>query len=249
MNGTRRGRKSSKRMPSKAKILAEKPKAAIRDIEKQISVLMKRTRISKAEVKYLDYTVANQETMGCDLPWQNAVLYPFQGNGQGFRVGETIQNVNINFRGQIWQDTGNVSGGKVHIYVLQQLDNVSSTFIDARTTYILPDLFGYFTPMCFRNVEDRLKWRTLAHKVYTIKPNGVQDSATTNQINQAVVDFNVKIPNPVFDSGLLVTNVTNHPVQIFVICDWGFVSSAPVGSFNQSGYRLNLQQRMTYTDS
>jgi len=235
-----------KKRPFKKRPASKKPKS----LAKKVSYLMKQVKLQKPEMKYFDYTLANEITMGEDNPYQIALLYPSQGNDQGFRIGDKIQNVRVHFKGQIWTDTNNVSGGKVHIYALQQLDNTSSNYVSGNGSFIQQDIRGNYTPASFRNFEDLPKWKILTHKVFTIKANGVQDAATNNQIGFANVDFTLKIPDPDFNSGLLLTDINNHIVQLYCICDWGWTSGGfPVASYAQSGYRMSLQQRMMYYDN
>ena len=248
----RRAKRS--KMPSKAKVVNEKPKKAIKDIEKQISVLMKRTKLEKPETKYLDGVLSYQTTNGIDVPFQCAIQYPANGTAQGQRVGEKIQNLRVHLKGYLWGDNYCQRGQTVKFYILQSKLNTSSSYVDARDDFIQKDVDACHSIHALRLFERMKLWKVLATKTYHIPmpmSNDLNVAAASNWINGVKsIDWSFKIPSPEFDTGLLSTSINNGAVQILAVNDFGGVSVYPVSGNNiTSGFRLTLQQRLTFTDA
>jgi hypothetical protein len=237
------GRKrQGKRMPSKARVLAAKPKRAVALIEKQVQVLMKRTAAQKPETKYLDQQISiNFCLFGVDAPFVAPVAYPVIGTGQGNRISDKISSVTLHCKGQIRTQSLNITGGYVWLMVCTNKLNTGSGAFSIASIY-KPDVLGFSNPLCHRDHENRKDWRILKTVKLWIDHDGVLGNSTTGYQNAAKsFDFSVKLPSIMYDGASIIGNAC----QVIAYCNQGANGTFLLGK----GYEILLNNRLTYTDA
>ena len=235
-------RKGGKRMPTKAKVLAAKPKRAVALIEKQVQVLMKRTAAVKPETKYLDQQISlNFCLFGVDAPFNVPVSYPAIGTGQGARIGDKVSSLTLHCKGQVRTQNINITGGYVWIMVVTNKLNATAATYNIDSIY-KPDVQGYRNPLCHRDHENKKDWRILKTVKLWIDHDGVLGNTTTGYQNAAkAFDFSVKLPNVMYDGG----NIIGNMCQVVAYCNQGLNGTFLLGK----GYEILLNNRLTFTDA
>lgn len=260
-------KRTYKKKVKTVKVKAVAPATAVIQLEDQIKMLIKKdkqiVKTLKPERKYFDTAGTGQ--INSDSPFQTQLITPGIGTGGQGRIGSKLNNIYLEWRGQITTKPSNVSGGRVDLYVLyykkQRTTPVGpSSYYDAIVgsstvgTFINVDANNTWTCNSLRTYDYLKDWKVIAHKKVYIGMNN--DPTVTSLISvtngngyQAHANFSIKCKLPDLKYNLNSTpTLVDGMVQFLIVCDKGlFQLAAP--SLQNVGYNFYYNCRQTYSDN